>query len=897
MDDHLKQLQVALADRYRVERELGRGGMATVYLADDIRHQRKVALKVLREEVASSVGAARFLREIAIAAQLQHPHILPLHDSGEVRPAHPERGEVPSLLYYVMPYVEGESLRERVAREGALPVNEVVRLLVEIVDALVAAHAHGVVHRDMKPDNVMLSGRHALVTDFGVAKAVSDATGSATVTTTGIALGTPAYMSPEQATADPGVDHRADIYAVGVIAYELLSGRPPFEGSARQVLAAHVTQAPEPFGRRRPGLSPVLEQLVMRCLAKNPAERWQRSDELLAALEALATPGGGSLPATGMAFPPRQAPLRFTWWIAGATMLAAAAAGAAWLSRRTAPALSIGRTEVLTRDPGLEISPAISPDGRVVAYASGSSARMRIFLRDVAGGRILALSDDTTTVESQPAWSPDGAQVLFLSRGGVYVASSLGGGVRPVVAAAAVAPAISATWAPDGREIAVVRSDSVLVYGVDCRIPRLVARGNELTSCDWSPRRTWLACVSGNPRYLQPGAFFANIAPSRIVLIELTSGRSFPVTDSTSLYQQPRWSGDGGRLYFISNRDGTRDVYALSLRSDGRPRGEPARMSTGLNVHSFSFDRESRRLTYAVYQERANLWSLPIPDRPPVNTDGAVQLTSGSEVVEIMRGFHRRWVLFDSDRQGNADIYRIPAQGGTAERLTNDPAPEFAGALSPDSAEIAYHSFRSGTREVMLQRLSDAAVQQLTNTAAQECCPTWSPDGRTLASAEFSGEGGIFLMRRDSTGAWGPRRPLLRRGFLHTWSPDGRVIAVASGRTIRGAFQSERLELVPLDGSEPTLIYAVTDTVNDPFVGDPAWDPDGRRIFIKSHDMEGRASIWSLPVSGGRPRLLVRFDDPARPSFRFNFGTDGERFYFAINDRQSDISVAEVSWR
>jgi Tol biopolymer transport system component len=320
-------------------------------------------------------------------------------------------------------------------------------------------------------------------------------------------------------------------------------------------------------------------------------------------------------------------------------------------------------------------------------------------------------------------------------------------------------------------------------------------------------------------------------------------------------------------------------------------------VSTGLNVHSFSFDREGRRLTYAVYQERANLWSLPIPDRPPVNTDGAVQLTSGSEVVEIMRGFHRRWVVFDSDRQGNADIYRIPARGGTAERLTSDPAPEFAGALSPDSAEIAYHSFRSGTRDIMLQRLSDGAVQQLTNTAAQECCPSWSPDGRTLASADFSGEGGIFLMRRDSTGAWGPRRPLLRRGFLHTWSPDGRAIAVASGRTIRGAFQSERLELVPLDGSEPMVLYAVKDTVHDPLVGDPAWAPDGSRIFIKSHDVEGRASIWSLPVSGGRPRLLVRFDDPERPSARFNFGTDGERFYFTINDRQSDISVAEVNWR
>ncbi|HSA57420.1 MAG TPA: protein kinase, partial [Gemmatimonadaceae bacterium] len=787
MDEQLEHLKSALADRYRVEREVGRGGMATVYLAEDLRHQRRVALKVLRADLASSVGAARFLREIAIAAQLQHPHILPLHDSGELRAKSPGNGGGPPLLYYVMPYVEGESLRERVAREGPLPAAEAVRLLAEIVDALVAAHAQGIVHRDMKPDNVMLSGRHALVTDFGVAKALSEATGSAAMTTTGIALGTPAYMAPEQATADPAVDHRADIYAVGVIAYELLTGKPPFEGSPHQVLAAHVTGTPEPVGQRRPDLPPALEHAIMKCLAKNPAERWQRSEDLLAALEAVATPSGGSLPASAQ-LPGTRARRRLTPWIAGLAAVAVGAlALALWMSRQAAPLLSIGRTEVLTSDPGLEISPAISPDGRVVAYAGGTSARMRIFLRDVGGERALALSDDTATVESQPAWSPDGGQVLFLSRGGVYVASSLGGRVRAVVAPDATTPAISATWSPDGREIAVVRSDSVLVFAVDGGAPRFVVSGTELTSCDWSPAGVWLACVSGNPRYLQPGAFFGNVSPSRIVLIHMTDGRTRPVTDSASLYQHPRWSGEGDRLYFISNREGTRDIYVLAIRSDGRPRGEPARVSFGLNVHSFSFDRESRRLTYAVYQERSNLWSLPIPSRPPVNTDGAVQLTSGSEVIEVMRAFPGGWVLFESDRQGSPDIYRIRVDGGTAERLTSEPGAEFAATLSPDGSEITYHSFRAGTRDVILRRLSDGAVQQLTNTGAEECCPVWSPDGRTLSTSEFAGEGGIYLMHRDSAGAWGPRRQILPRGFLHSWSPDGRTIAVATGRTIRGA--------------------------------------------------------------------------------------------------------------
>ena len=892
MDDHL-ELKAALADRYRVERELGRGGMATVYLAADLRHQRKVALKVLREELAASVGATRFLREIAIAAQLQHPNILPLHDSGHAG----------GFLYYVMPYVEGPSLRERLEREDELQVGEVVRLLAEIVDALAYSHAHGVVHRDMKPDNIMLSGRHALVTDFGVAKAVSEAkavsdvAGSTTMTSAGMALGTPAYMAPEQATADPNVDHRADIYAVGVIAYELLTGRPPFEGSLHQVLAAHVTVQPEPVGQRRTGLPPALEHAVMKCLAKNPAERWQRSEDLLAELEAVATPSGGSSPATAQPRARRTSRRRATW-IAGLAAVGVGGSGLLlWMSRPATPVLEIGRTDVLTSEAGLEISPAIAPDGRVVAYAGGTSARMRIFLRDVGGERRLALSDDTATVESQPAWSPDGAEVLFLSRGGVYVVPPLGGRVRAMIAPDASAPVVSAAWSPTGGEIAVVRSDSVLVFPTDGGTPRFVARGAELTSCDWSPGGAWLACVSGNPRYLQPGAFFGNVSPSRIVLIHMTDGRTRSVTDSASLTQQPRWSGDGGSLYFISNRDGARDIYVLPLRPDGSPRGEPTRVSFGLNVHSFSFDRETRRLTYAVYQERSNLWSLPIPSRPPVNTDGAVQLTSGSEVIEVMRAFQGRWVVFESDRQGSPDIYRIPVEGGTLERLTSEPGAEFAATLSPDGSEIAYHSFRDGTRDVFVRRLRDGATQQITNTAAEECCPVWSPDGRTLSTSQFAGEGGLFLMHRDSSGTWGPRRTLLPRGFLASWSPDGTTIAVATGRTIRGAFQAERLELVPVDGSEPRVLYAVRDTVSDPLVGDPTWSPDGRRLFIKSHDSQGRASFWDIPVSGGRPRLLVRFDHPGRQSYRANFGSDGRRFFFSVNDRQSDISVAEVSRR
>ena len=287
MSDPVARLNAALEGRYSIERELGEGGMATVYLAEDVRHHRKVALKVLRPDLAATLGPERFLREIEIAAGLTHPHIVPLHDSGEAD----------GFLFYVLPYIEGESLRDRLVREGELPITEAIRILRDVVDGLAHAHDHGVVHRDIKPDNVMLSGRHALVTDFGVAKAVSEATGRHQLTTVGVALGTPAYMSPEQAEAADHIDHRADIYAVGALGYELLAGAPPFSGKSPQMtLVAHVTQAPKPVTEHRSSVPPALAHLVMRCLEKKPADRWQSAEEMLEHLEGLATPSGGLTP-------------------------------------------------------------------------------------------------------------------------------------------------------------------------------------------------------------------------------------------------------------------------------------------------------------------------------------------------------------------------------------------------------------------------------------------------------------------------------------------------------------------------------------------------------------------------------------------------------------------------
>ena len=279
------RLQAALGESYHLESELGGGGMSRVFLAQEVRLGRQVVVKVLPPEMAAGVSAERFEREIQLAAKLQHPHIVPLLTAGA-------NGD---LLYYIMPRVEGQSLRARLVQEHELPIGEAVRILRDVCDALAYAHGHGIVHRDVKPDNVLLSGKHALVTDFGVAKAVAQSTGSSALTSLGVALGTPAYMAPEQAAADPSTDQRADIYAVGALAYEMVAGRPPFIGpSPSSVLAQHVSSQPDPVTKYRPSTPPALAALIHQCLQKRPADRFQSANEILEQIEPMTTPSGGS---------------------------------------------------------------------------------------------------------------------------------------------------------------------------------------------------------------------------------------------------------------------------------------------------------------------------------------------------------------------------------------------------------------------------------------------------------------------------------------------------------------------------------------------------------------------------------------------------------------------------
>src|SRR5689334_3572804 len=287
MPELVTRLQQALSDRYRIDGEIGAGGMATVFLAQDLRHDRKVALKLLRPELSAVIGAERFLAEIKLTANLQHPHILPLFDSGEAD-AH---------LFYVMPFVEGESLRARLNREKQLPVADAVRIATEVASALDYAHRHGVVHRDIKPENVLLHDGRALVADFGIALAASKAGGNR-MTETGMSLGTPHYMSPEQAMGEREITARSDIYALGCVLYEMLTAEPPFEGATAQAVVARVlTESPRSLRPQRKSIPPHVEAAVLTALEKLPADRFESAK---AFAEALADPGyGGGLTGTG----------------------------------------------------------------------------------------------------------------------------------------------------------------------------------------------------------------------------------------------------------------------------------------------------------------------------------------------------------------------------------------------------------------------------------------------------------------------------------------------------------------------------------------------------------------------------------------------------------------------
>ncbi len=888
MTDLMASLTAALADRYRIERELGAGGMATVYLAHDLKHDRPVALKVLRQELAAALGAERFHREIQIAAKLQHPNILPLHDSGEAG----------GFLYYVMPFVEGHSLRERLAREGALPVGDVIRILRDVVDALTEAHAHGVVHRDIKPENIMLRGHHALVTDCGVAKAVSEATGRQTLTTAGVALGTPAYMAPEQASADPHLDHRVDIYAVGAVAYELLTGRPVFMGTTPQmVLAAHVTDAPAPITKYRETVPRALEALVLRCLEKKPADRWQSAEELLPQLEALATPSGGITPTETQpiaAHARRALPVR--WRAAASALVVVAIAASVILAlvwrgrgRRSAPTLS--RLQLTTS--GAASRPIISPDGSQIAYVAADCSGARgcsyqLVVRDLATEAEQPIVRDAAWV-TPLRYSPDGSRILLWaslpSEGeGAFLISRIGGSVTRL---SVPDSAGAVDFLPGG--------DTVLVQlgGELHSIP--VAGGQAIQAVRL--RRGvagFLVGVSRDGRWLvfEGASNFHGAAP---LVIADRGGRIVDSIPTPIFPGSARWGGPGTLLALQSNSTQGPEHALLRWRVSSRT-GRAARPDTllvfvGWDPPDVSADGRSLVLA-ALSSSVQELWTL-------VPSAGGV-LHPIRKVVESTGGALDGRIAAD----GRTLVYRVQStgprgpmvrvlledfSGGSARPVTPLlPAAEAADFTFTGYADRIYAStrVREGRTRVVAYDVATGRPQPFADLPAGDIT-TWAMPrgGLYWHTANVDSVHVLDAAGRPVVSLPVPRPPGSFGGPLPGVSPDGTELVIEYPVLPTDQWSESGVAFYALslaDGRARFLARASTIGAWMPFWGDDGWI----RVEM-STPADRRWAIYRVRATGGS--LEREFAIPFERPGIFSVSRDGRRWVGIRDGTRSDV--------
>ena len=816
MSDPVTRLNAALEDRYHIERELGEGGMATVYLAVDLRHDRKVALKVLRPELAAVVGGERFLAEITTTANLQHPHILPLFDSGEAD----------GFLFYVMPYVEGESLRERLDRERQLPVDEAVKLTRKVADALDHAHERGVVHRDVKPANILLSERgEPLVADFGIALAVSQA-GGGRITETGLSLGTPHYMSPEQASGDQTVDRRTDVYALGCVLYEALAGEPPYTGTTSQAILARIlTTDAERVMEVRSSVPLHVDAAVAKALEKLPADRFGSAASFAEALQDATyryTTGHGEAavavgPGVGAGDQGRRATVvaapALAGLVAGGLLTAAAFLLLGGEEESAGSARSVPPTRFvvdLGERPVDDAEFDLSLDGSMLVYASDGDGPLYVRAMDDPEPRPVLGTDGA----DWPVFSPDGAWIAYRDRDDVLRRIAVGGGAPLRVTPGSPRP-ITLHWGDDGT----------LVFAREDGLYRVPAQGGE------------------------PERMLAADAPFHLRFPRLLPG------GEALLYTDTRGLGRPSAVHLLDMRTGETTLLVEDA-SDARylQTGHIVYGHSGSSLLAAPFDLRRLRIGGEPFPVLDDV--LIVPDL------GAAAFASSS--VGTVAYFSGGGVADDRFRIALAD------SAGTLDPLPMRSPLLYAPRFSPDGRKLAYENrLQIHVHDLVLGTTVRIPAEGRHNL------PVWMPSGDSIVfGCEAPETAGFDLCRASADGAGDPETLWSAEGaqYPESWDPEGRRLLFTS---VTGPEQNHDLLVLDLEGEPEVVPYLRAD-----------WDelrgrisPDGRWVAYDS-DEEGTTRVYVRAFPEPGPSRTV--SEGAGESSRW--APDGETLYYWRGD-------------